>query len=732
MPSLLQAQFNVGSNDIPLLSSQENKLAALFDDYSVIQLESKDLNNHLKNQTSSASILLMAGDSTWLLELEENEIRSSDMIIMRSTLSGDFIDQKGECNTYKGYVNNDTNQIARFFISEREISGYFVSYGKQFEIDPAPDLLQEPFDPSLQDTYVLYESTARLDTSDFICLTEVDTIVPSGSFNENLDWRTDCDELSDLDWNNNPRYIELAVETDWDFFQMYGGDISLPPEQRKELVIDEIERRINEIDGLYAQFNLYVILTYVHLWDVPATTDDPYDYDGLEANWDQVKNYWNNNLTNVHRDHVHFFSGKELDGFGVVNGPGIPSLCGSDNPVYATHDNGHYWSWSYSVSSEETSTNSNKDLWQAAAHEIGHTMDIPHICKCGIMDSGQDCMNAGPCPANYNASNFADTTKRLICKYLNGLNGPYSRSNDACLVEPPPLNYAFDLILEANQVVIGNFGEVVCAGDTIKATFYNQFDPYTNISWSYNNLTLLNDPAANIKEFQTTTTGDASISVTFDYQGQTVTYERRFHIGPPTELMGPYGIQITPNSSPGTWDIFFYEVSYATFYAYRIDGFNAFGQPIFSESGTTTELNPFYTIPNDICVQVTMRAGNDCGVSSQYVQFDICPPGYSGGPFRAADTDQQTNVRKSSPSKSNAQQEVILFPNPTSKWLTVQISNQQIIESYDLFDAQGQKIGSDRPNKQALQIRMPEIAGVYWIRLQTSTGSLLKKIIVNN
>ncbi|GJM34002.1 MAG: hypothetical protein DHS20C18_30030 [Saprospiraceae bacterium] len=223
MPQILNAQYNVGSNEIPLTSAQQTKLSAYFNDYSVINLVTKDLNGYLKNQTSPADIVLIAGDSTWQIELEENEIRSSDMLIMRSTSSGDFIQQKGVCNTYKGTVNGDTNQIARLFINEKLVSGYFFSHGKQFEIDPAQKYLQEPIDPSLQETYIVFENINRTDTSDFICLTDIDTIIGSGPFNENLDWRTDCAALTDLSWNNNPRYLELAIETDWEFFETYAG-----------------------------------------------------------------------------------------------------------------------------------------------------------------------------------------------------------------------------------------------------------------------------------------------------------------------------------------------------------------------------------------------------------------------------------------------------------------------------------------------------------------------------
>lgn len=467
---------------------------------------------------------------------------------------------------------------------------------------------------------------------------------------------------------------------------------------------------------------------FVQLWDVPAETDDPYSSFSVDTLWDQVFNYWNANMSFVHRDLVHFFTGKgnPIDAYGVVNSKGKGSICGSHDVVLATHDNGEWWRYSYSVSSEKQSIG--KPHWRSAAHEIGHLFDLYHICQCGIMDSGADCSaNCGEATLTL----FSGEADKLMCKYLNVLNGPYNRPNDVCLVEPPPVDYTFNLILESDEVIIGNFGEIICSGETITASFYNQFDPYTNISWSYSsNLTLINNPAANIKEFQTGAAGDAYISVTFDYQGQTVTYERLFHIGPPTALMGPYGIQITPNVSPVYWDIFYYEVPYASIYTYKVDGFNQLGQAIFSETGTTTDLSPFYTIPNDICVKVIIRAGNDCGLSSQNSLLTICPPGYSGViPLSAAENSEATKRNYQSP-KAKPVEKLVVYPNPTSGWLTIQAPGQQFVEAYELFNVKGQKVASGTSNKPSVRIKTPNISGVYWLRIQTTEGISLQKVVL--
>ncbi|MCB9272413.1 MAG: matrixin family metalloprotease [Lewinellaceae bacterium] len=397
-------------------------------------------------------VQLTIHDSTWLFQLQEHDIRTSDFRVELETSAGRRVFQKGLCNTYKGVVNNDTLQKARFYISDNYLGGNFESGGEMYFITPARFLLEPEEGQNLSLTYVLHKEKLTSDT--LLCLSDIST----------------TPDTSLVEFRDVTRYLELAIETDNEFLAQFDYDIngSIDDNERKD-AIEFIKMKVNNIAGLYDIFDLQIRLSYVHLWQSP----DPYNSNNqdLHVMWNEVRGYWNSNMNHIQRDHVHFLAGKQSSqGYGIDGGgfyDAHKSICGTHEILFAQYDNGYYWAYSYTVSAEEDLG----DNYRTAAHELGHAFGLNHICNpCNLMYSGQGCSTGFCGPGTNGFTQWAEESKKVLVNYLNGFNPIYNWDNDACLQYTPPVDYAFQMILEASEVLQGEFANV-CLEEEIDATF---------------------------------------------------------------------------------------------------------------------------------------------------------------------------------------------------------------------------------------------------------------------
>lgn len=676
-----------------------------------------ELNAYVKSQEGLFEIQLAIRDSAWFFQLQEHDIRASDFRVEVETSGGRQVYQKGPCNTYKGLVNYDTLQKARLYISDNYLGGTFEREGELYFITPARFLLEPEEGQNLSLAYVLYKEKLTSDT--LWCLSDA-PLMEDTLGSDPLEFRDhyDCSVFNE-NWNNNSRFLELAIETDnefLDFFKDANGEVEI--EDANAAVIEKIMK----IDGLYNHFNLNIILTFIHLWessDIYSNTND------LEVMWNQVQGFWNNDFPHIQRDHVHFFSGKDSNpGMGIDGGTifsGRRSVCGTHYDTQEDDDNGNYWAFSYTVSARERPS-----IYRTAAHEIGHAFGLGHICECTLMYSPGQSNCPIFCPSEEERLlNFSATSKRNFCSYINGYNDLYGWDNDACLQFIPPLDYEFNLVLEAEEVLIGEFSNV-CEGAEIYAFFYNAFDNYQNLTWQYSaNLIQLAAPAPNERTFQALSAGPAYVRITFDYQGQTLTYTRSFQVGPPTEPVGPPGIVQVPGSSPPQYDIIFYGVPYADYYRYQITLVGPLGNPISQEIGATDDLFPLITIPDDVCAQATIRPGNDCGLSTQAYYFEACPPsGANLAHHPSAEIIEATG-------KIRPQiDELLLFPNPAND--VIRIFHSAPIRKIEVINAASERIYVATPAQaETHSISVGDWpSGAYFIRVTTEYSVLSRGFIV--
>ena len=158
----------------------------------------------------------------------------------------------------------------------------------------------------------------------------------------------------------NLRQIEIAVETDFEYFSLF-GDLQAAGEY--------VVQTYAAISDIYIRdVNSRVDLAFVRLWD------DPNDlFNELEP-LSPFQNYWNANMQSVERDVAQFFTGRRnltAGGVAFLNG-----LCNNNSYSWAGYVLGFF-------SNPLVPGVFTRDV-VVAAHEIGHNCNTPHTHDLGL------------------------------------------------------------------------------------------------------------------------------------------------------------------------------------------------------------------------------------------------------------------------------------------------------------------------------------------------------------
>lgn len=159
-----------------------------------------------------------------------------------------------------------------------------------------------------------------------------------------------------------PRVFELAVETDYELFELFG----------------DLKAEADYITVMYAAMsdiflrdaNISVELSFVRLWDTP---DDLFNEENPLG---PFRNYWNNNMQEVQRDVAQFFSGRRDMPYGGA--AYLSALCG--NAGYSVVG------YALGFSPDPSMPSAFHYDIHVTAHELGHNCGALHSQDYGIDD----------------------------------------------------------------------------------------------------------------------------------------------------------------------------------------------------------------------------------------------------------------------------------------------------------------------------------------------------------
>ncbi len=745
VPSSSQVSFQ--GNTRSLNAAQRSTLENSFLAYRAFEMNLPQMNDFVKSQGTGEAVfnLQIGEDYNWQLKLVEHEIRSNNYLAMIETSEGRVVRKRGVCNTYKGFVDGDSALTARLFISDNNLHGYINSGNGIVIIEPLSNYVEEDGTGS-RDFIAYKKEDAKFDP--IACYTSVGSGNGTGT---PVEFREDCEHpecnVYDPPFPTKERYIELATEADCAFFNEF-ADVGVLPEDQAEAALEHIESLVNMVDGLYTEAaNVHVILVFQHLWAGCPPAPEPYPYvgTGMATHWDAVRNWWNTNLNYIHRDHVHLFSGKDLlPGNGIADGysgvvTSLDAMCGRDYNI-VTDPLPPYWYESYTVSDRAHVTGI-----RTIAHELGHTFGLSHLCDCHLMHS--NCPDTN-CPSTSDCFSLGlNNSHHQLCRGLNEYNYFYDRPRDVCLEFPPPLDYEFNMLVESGNAILLE-GDAICAGQILTCTFYNTFDNY--VTWFTGiGLSLIGNPNTPQIQVQATGTGPLAsyIGVTFNYNGQQVSYYQTVHIGEPL----PVGPPIISSSYIG--GLVKYSVGFpmppgADFiqYSYQVTNTSV----PYSDYGTTTNANPLITyIPAGACVTVEVFGGNECGINENppYSPFYICFG--SGNPLITPPGDSDMQVasqhaasaplleKKLAPNSANVADKkgFRIFPNPAGDRFFVSLENPSISVVAKVYDLNGRLIFHQifAGEQETIEINTSLWqSGLYTLKLVRSEEMLAAKIIIQH
>jgi hypothetical protein len=161
----------------------------------------------------------------------------------------------------------------------------------------------------------------------------------------------------DLEPRRGLRQLELAVETDYEFFVLFGDQAT---------TMAYLVQLYAAVSDVYIrELNVRIDLTFVRVWPQP---NEPFT-----ASLSAFQSYWNANMGSVPRDAAQMFSGRgDLPG-GVAY---LPGLCDSSAYSFCGNAVGTF-------ADARTSNVFNYDP-QVTAHELGHNCGTPHTHDDGL------------------------------------------------------------------------------------------------------------------------------------------------------------------------------------------------------------------------------------------------------------------------------------------------------------------------------------------------------------
>lgn len=278
------------------------------------------------------------------LELERFEVFTKDAKVVVAKIEGGRIVEhevpQPTLAVFRGHVTGDERAEAFLAIGPSSVNGYV-------EDGQAKWVLAQPPDGRWTAIYDLNTiDPADMRWIESTCQTPTLTTAWPEPLSGTRSRGIDC-----------PPSLRMAIETDWQFTSLFGGNTEASGEYAGTL--------IGAVSSIYLEdVDFAVQICYLRLWD---TSSDPWTTGDSGARLSEFASYWNSSMDHVDRHLAHMLSGQGLGG-GVAY---VGVVCTGSG--YAVSGN---LSGSFPLPIEDHSNN-NWDL-MVVAHETGHNCGTLH------------------------------------------------------------------------------------------------------------------------------------------------------------------------------------------------------------------------------------------------------------------------------------------------------------------------------------------------------------------
>ena len=280
------------------------------------------------------------------LELERFEVFTKDAkVVVAKIEDGRIVEHEVSQPTlavFRGHVTGDESADAFLAIGPNSVNGYVEDGHAKWVLSQPPDgrwtaiYDLNTIDP---DNMRWIESTCQTPT---LTAALPEPLSGTGTGSRGI---------------NCPPSLRMAIETDWQFTNLFGGDTEASGEYAATL--------IGAVSSIYLEdVDFAVQICYLRLWD---TSSDPWTTGDSASRLSEFAGHWNSSMSHVDRHLAHMLSGQGLGG-GIAY---VGVVCTSNG--YAVSGN---LSGSFPLPIEDHSNN-NWDL-MVVAHETGHNCGTYH------------------------------------------------------------------------------------------------------------------------------------------------------------------------------------------------------------------------------------------------------------------------------------------------------------------------------------------------------------------
>jgi len=370
----------VGFNRQPELAIQR-QLDARFLRWETFDLDTMKIQRQV---IQNGRVELDLGDRVFNLELEPADVRTSGFKSVLMTARGPVVEPSRPVATYKGRVAGDPESSVRLLVLPGRFEGYIRSREGWLFID---SLARHTGNPRASGVVVYDNDSVREEARANCGSGEISGMI------EGLRSLSDAAKgpFVQKSFAHPFRRAELAIETDYEYYQRYGDYAGY-----------YVQQSVNRANGiLERELFLTLQLTSTFYW---TTADDPYTSEDTPHLLTEFINRWNSQMGYVQRDLAGLISGKGLDS-GQANSYG--SVCSATRSYFVIPD-----------------LNGSAQGDNVFAHEVSHLFGSLHDEDYGL---GAQCPPASMvssyimCSVAASAANtpYSSASKNAIFNYVN-------------------------------------------------------------------------------------------------------------------------------------------------------------------------------------------------------------------------------------------------------------------------------------------------------------------------